>query len=332
MNIDNPAGTDADSPLSLSEAAAAYANLSAVEEPEAGQSEAEQDEQGLGAETASEADEETGQTEEEGQAEDEIETAETPQFVADDAKVKLADGSEVTIAELKNGTLRLQDYRRKTEELAVERKAIAERSSQFQQLDQQMAGDREFMAQLLQSIMPQKPDPAMFTTDPYVYGEQKAYYDARKEQFDYLVGQIQQANARKQTDETERLNTLRKSEWEATLEKMPELKDEKRLGTFVSDVRQHGAHYGYTPQELAEIAYDHRHALVLRDAIELRKIKASRKAVAATVEAKPPVQRGSVRPTPAMQAARDARAAMDRLSRTGSVKDGVAALIALEKG
>lgn len=331
--IDNPSGTDDTSPLTLSEAAAAYADLSKVEEPaDSGHAEAEQDEQGLEADDTSELDDETGETDDEGQAEDEPELPESPQYVADDAKVKLADGTEITVAELKNGTLRLQDYRRKTEELATERKAFAEKSQSFQQLEQQMTGDREFMVALLQSIMPQKPDPSMFAVDPLGYGEQKAYYDARKEQFDYLISQTQQADARKQADETERLNTLRSAEWEATLEKMPELKDGTRLNSFVREIQQHGAAYEFTPQEIAQVGLDHRQVLVLRDAIAWRKLQASKSKAAAKVEGRPPVQRGGTRPTPQMQAARDSRAAMDRLRQTGSIKDGVAALLALEKG
>lgn len=333
MDIDNPSGTDDASPLTLSEAAAAYANLGKVEEPaESGHAEAEQEEQGFEAEDTSETEEETGETDDEGQAEDEPEVPEAPQYVADDAKVKLADGTEITVAELKNGTLRLQDYRRKTEELATERKAFADKSQSFQQLEQQMAGDRDFMVQLLQSIMPQKPDPSMFSVDPMGYGEQKAYYDARKEQFDYLIGTMQQADARKQSDETERLNSLRKTEWEATLEKMPELKDGTRLNSFVREISHHGAEYGYTPQEIQQVGLDHRQVLVLRDAIAWRKLQASKSKAAAKAEGRPPVQRGGTRPTPQMQVARDSRAAMDRLTKTGSIKDGVAALLASEKG
>lgn len=330
MPNDTPEGIDG--PLTLSEAAAAYANLGAVEESDEGHAEPEQDEQGLEAENTLEEGEELGEPEDEGQAEEEPELPTAPAFTALDAKVKLDDGTEMTVSDLIKGNLRERDYRQKTAEIAEQRRSYETRNTQIQQLEQQMAGDREFMVALLQSIMPQKPDPSMFSIDPMGYGEQKAYYDARKEQFDYLISQTQQADARKQTEETERLKTLRNSEWEATLDKMPELKDATRLNSFVREISHHGAEYGYTPQELSQVGLDHRQVLVLRDAIAWRKLQASKSKAVAKAEGRPPVQRGGTRPTPAMQTARDTRAAMDRLTKTGSIKDGVAALLALEKG
>lgn len=335
MPIDNPSGTD-DTPLSLSEAAAAYADLSNVEEPaDSGQSEAEQDEQGYDADDTSELDEDVGETDDEGQAE-EADEPEAPLYAADDAKVKLDDGREFTIsglkAELKDGTLRLQDYRQKTAETAEEKRSNAAKASQLHEREQQMAGDRDFMVQLLQSIMPQKPDPSMFSMDPMGYGEQKAYYDARKEQLDYLLGQQREAHARQQSEDTEQLTARRNAEWQETLRKLPELKDSKRLQSFVAEIQQHGAAYEFTPQEIATVADDHRQVMVLRDAIAWRKLQASKSKVAAKVEGRPPVQRGGTRQSPDMQKARDVKASMDRLKQTGSLRDGVAALLASEKG
>lgn len=326
MPNDNPEGIGGS--LSLEEAAAAYAKTPDDNEAEDGQIESESE--ATGHEAASNDDD--GLSENEGQAEAEIETPEAPLYVADDAKVKLADGTEVTIAELKNGNLRDKDYRQKTMAAAERERVFSAREQQFQQLEQQMAGDREFMVHLIQSIMPQKPDPSMFSMDPMGYGEQKAFYDARKEQLDYLLGQMQVANQRQQAAAQENYAKTRSREWEATLEKMPELRDSQRLQSFVAEVQRFGGEYGYTPQELAMIGDDHRHAVVLRDAIAFRKLQANKSKVNAKVEGRPPVQRSGIRPTPDMQKARDVKASMDRLNKSGSLRDGVAALLALEKG
>lgn len=329
MPIDNPTGTDDSAPLSLDDAAKAYANLPEDEEPGNGQSEPESD-----AEEDAELTEQDGETDDEGQAEEEQQEPEpeVPAYVAHEAKVKLPDGTESTVSDLINGTLRLQDYRQKTEAVATERKAIQAKSSEVQQLEKSLAEDRDWTIQLVQSLMPQKPDYSLASVDPVGYAEQKAFYDARKEQLDYLVYQSQQAKERaaKETQETEKETLAR--EWQATLEVMPELKDGKRLQSFVSDIQGELTKAGYSPAEISKVGLDHRQLPIIRDAIAYRKLQANKSKVAAKVEGRPPVQRGGTRPTPGQQQNRDARTAMDRLSKSGSIKDGVAALLALEKG
>lgn len=330
MTIDNPEGIGADEPLSLMEAASAYANLGNDEEADSGQSDSEQDAEDDAAELS--LDEDGSEPDEEGQAEDDENEPAAPAYASDDAKVKLADGTEITIAELKQGSLRDRDYRQKTMELAEQKRSYDSKAEQIQQFEQQLAGDRDFMVQLLQSIMPQKPDPSMYSVDPLGYGEQKAIYDARKEQLDYLIQQNQQLAQRRQAEEQESFQHTREREWLKTLEKMPELGDSKRLQSFVSEVQRHASEYGYSPQEISQVGLDHRQVLVLRDAIAWRKLQASKSKVAAKVEGRPPVQRGGTRPTAEGARARDARVAMDRLKSSGSLRDGVAALLALEKG
>src|SRR6266702_6966598 len=101
MNIDNPSGTDDTGPLSLSDAANAYANLPDDEEPGNGQSEPESDAEDDAALATDEVGQD-GETEEDGQAEeDPEETAPAaPAYVAPEAKVKLPDGTESTVADL----------------------------------------------------------------------------------------------------------------------------------------------------------------------------------------------------------------------------------------
>lgn len=332
MTIDNPTGTDDTGPLSLSDAANAYANLPKDEEPGNGQSEPEsvaEDEAEPTAEAAQD-----GETEEDGQAEvDPEETApEAPAYVPPEAKVKLPDGTESTVADLINGTLRLQDYRQKTEAVANERKAIQAKSSEIQQFEQQLAADRDFLIQLTQSLMPQKPDYSMVSVDPIGYAEQKAQYEARKEHLDYLVATQQQLSQRKQHEQAETVKEIRAREWQATLDHLPELKDATRLNSFVGEIQKVAGEYGYSPQEIQNVGLDHRQVRVLADAIKWRNLQASKTKVAAKVEGRPPVQRGGTRLTPEVSRAKETRAAMDRLKSSGTLRDGVAALLALEKG
>lgn len=328
MPNDNPEGTGGS--LTLAEATAAYATP--VEEKEApeGQSESEQPAE----DDANPEQSEEGTDETEGQAEEETEepTPEAPAYVPPEAKVKLPDGEEMTVADLIKGNLRDRDYRQKTMATAELERSYKAKSSEVQQFEQQLAADREFMIQLTQSLMPQKPDYSMVSVDPIGYAEQKAHYEARKEHLDYLIGTQQQLSQRKQQEQAETVKEIRAREWQATLEHMPELKDSTRLNSFVGEIQKVASEYGYSPQEIQNVGLDHRQVRVLADAIKWRNLQASKSKVPAKVEGRPPVQRGGTRQSPDMQKARDVKVAMDRLKSSGSIRDGVAALLAREKG
>lgn len=325
--------------LSLLEAAAAYANPVEAEEPEQGQPEVEEEavaEHQAGDETEPD-------TEDEGQAEPEEPEHEEPEATpskpkepayADKlAKVKLADGSELTVDELIRGNLRDRDYRQKTMALAEQERSFKTKSEQITQAEQQANQDREFMIQLLQSVMPARPDPSMYMHDPIGFGQQDLQYRTRKEQLDYLVAQQQQFAQKRQADEGTRFQQVRDREWQATLEAMPELRDPNKLNSFAGEISKHGAEYGFTPQEIqTQLGLDHRQIMVLRDAIKWRNLQAQKAKVPAKVEGRPPVMKSGTRPTADTQKAKEAKTAMDRLKSTGSVKDGIAALLALEQG
>ena len=144
-----PEGSD-DAPLSLSEAANAYAATDAAEEPK-GQPEADYDpdvddeateDADALPEEDSEDDTEEGETDdEEGQAdEDSDDEPESDQgrYVAKNGKVKLEDGSTVTVDELIKDNLRDRDYRQKTMEAAEIRKSFEAKSSAVKQQEQEL--------------------------------------------------------------------------------------------------------------------------------------------------------------------------------------------------
>ena len=120
------------------------------------------------------------------------------------------------------------------------------------------------------------------------------------------------------------------SEWNAALQKLPELADPQRLEAFGKDTLRYGAAYGYTPDEMARIHHDHRQLLVFKDAIAWRKLRDGHRAGGPTSKGneRPPVLKGGNRLNPKAAKARQANAAMERLNQTGSLKDGVQALIA----
>lgn len=337
--IDTQEGGDA---LSVEQAAAAYAKT-ASEAVETDQADIEDNDEGdttddeLQASGEDEGEEADGETGDEDQAEDDDTESDTEsdqgRFVSDNAKVRLPDGTVTTIADLKQGSLRNADYTRKTQEVAEQRRALETQSHAIQASQQQIEQQRQYMASLLQSIVPPPPDPTMLNTDPMGYMTQKAQHEQWVAHLSYLQQEEQRTEQERQAQASESERETANREWQALLDKAPELKDEKRVNRFVSEVREHGTSYGFTPEELRTVALDHRQALVLKDAIAWRKLQASKGTIAKKVEGRPPVTKGGKRLSSGAQKARHVTDAITRLKQTGSVEDATAAYLAsLNKG
>lgn len=328
--------------LTLDEAASRYVQATTSKEVETDQTEdMELDEADTTDDELQATDEEAGEEGEgepgdEDQAEDgdeEDPESEQGRFVADNAKVRLDDGTVISVSELKKGSLLNADYTRKTQEVAEARRSLETQSESVKQAETQNEQQRQYMAALLQSITPKAPDPSLVRTDPVAYMEQKAQFEQFTQHLEYIGQQSQQTQQQRQqeaqTKRTEKANT----EWAALLEKAPDLKDRTKFTEFESKLVKFAPDFGFSPQELMEaVPYDHRMALVLKDAIAMRELRASKPQVAKKIEGRPPIHKGGKRLAPQAQRARQADAAISRLKSSGSVEDAARAYLASVKG
>lgn len=269
--------------------------------------------------------------EEEQAEDDEEEEPETSKgrFAADNAKVRLEDGTIASIADLKKGTLLHADYTRKTQEVAEQRKAVETQSAEILASKQQLEQMREYNISLIRSIVPQAPpDPAMLETDPMGYMTQKAQFEQWAQHLQYLEAEQQRTHAERQAQAAETERQTADREWNTLLNVNPSLKDPKRADAFVSDLRKAGEALGFKPDEMKAIALDHRMALALDKAAKWDKLQANKARIPAKVEGRPPVKTSGKRMTPDAMRTRDTSAAMDRLKSTGSMNDAVQALLA----
>lgn len=330
-----------DGPLTLSEAVKAYSAPEPTEEIQEDQTEVEDgqdseiaeeelpsDEEG---EDEGEPDDEEGQPDEDGEEDEDDPDSDQGRFVSDNAKVKLPDGSVISVAELKSGNLRDRDYRQKTMAHAEDVKAFKSQSEAVTQKEQQVSEQATYVADLLRTIVPAAPDPALLQTDPMAYIAQEASHKQWVAHLTYLDQQKQQATEASQAEAAKAEQDKASTEWEALVEKVPELKDPKRNDRFVADIISTGKDYGFTPQELRAVALDHRYALVFKDAIGMRKLQAAKaKNTTETPPSRPPVQKGSKRHSAEGSRHRAANSALERLNKSGSLKDGVAAYLATQ--
>ena len=327
--------------LSIDEAAAAFAKLT-TEEADAGQSDVDEPDEGettddeLQASDEDASEDADGETDDEGQAEesgeDEEPESDQGRFVASNGKVRLPDGTVSTVSELIQGNLRDRDYRQKTMELAEQRRAAEAQSSAFEASEKQLAEQREYVTQLLQSIVPQAPDPSLLQSDPMGYMTQNANHEQWMAHLNHLQQEQQRTEQERQAKSQQEERETANREWAALLGKVPELADKKRSESFVAEAVEHGASYGFTRKEIGQIGLDHRQALVLRDAIAWRKLQASKASLPKKVEGRPPVTKGGKRLNPSEQRSRRASDAITRLKKSGSVEDAAAAYLASQKG
>lgn len=267
---------------------------------------------------------ETEEGDDEGEPDDEL---------ADDVQVKLDDGSVVTLAELKKGHLRQADYTKKTQALASERRTVEKTAAVTRERGNQVDQHAEYLSGVLLSLLPPPPDRAL--GDPRSPRYDPAKYqalEAQRRQWSSHMNQIAQQRQRsveqRQAETAAERGKRLEGEMGRLTEKLPHLKDEKRLRAFVEDTQKYGAQYGFSPEEIAGAGIDHRQLVVLEKAIRWDRLEAQKAKVATRIEGRPPVKTSGKRLSSEARRAREASGAMERLKSTGRLDDAVRALIA----
>lgn len=252
-------------------------------------------------------------------------------FAADSAKVTLKDGTVISVQDLKRGFLSQQAFTRGTTELAQERKQLAEHKAQLAQIAKSLAQQRDFVLQTAQQFMPKAPDRALMDSDPIGYMQAKAEYDDRMQVVSRLMHQRQAETGRMTQEQTEARKAQLAEEARKLVEVIPEFRDQKVYGQFWNDATSvMSEHYGYTPEELSQLATDHRLYIAMRDLVRYRKALKKAPAVKQEVQAKPKMLTTSRRMDPKAKTSRSMQARSEELRKTGSFEAGVAALMDLD--
>jgi hypothetical protein len=250
-------------------------------------------------------------------------------FASDDAKVKLEDGTTISVAELKRNNLFQKDYSQKTEALSRDRKAIEEKDHQVSELSNALAKQRQVMDALISRHVPKPPNPDLLNTDPMAYMQAQAEFQQRATEHNQWYQSIQQQDQILQQKEAAEAQRRADEGVQQFLDAVPALKAPGKMEAWAKEAAKvsHEA-YGIESQVLAQVT-DPRFLLVLNDAIRYRKAIAKREQAKA-----PPAQQQQQRPRiPPQQrmsqtaTQRDSTNAFERLRKSGSARDGEAALM-----
>jgi len=243
-------------------------------------------------------------------------------FAADDAMVRLEDGSVTTVADLRRSNLRQADYTKKATQLADYRRALEAETERMQSLDAEQQQQRQMLAYFAKAMLPTPPDQSLIETNPAAYRQQLDGYNWQVDMLGRLGGDIQAFGERQQAEEQRAFGASRADELRRLTERAPEFAREDYYQRFFDEAIRAGEFYGYTPEEFEQIN-DHRHYLVLRDALAYRTIKARNARSRTKTDGWPPVITGGRRRTSEEGRRQNREAAWARFNRKRSIRNAI---------
>lgn len=235
-------------------------------------------------------------------------------------KVKI-DGEEVevTLDELQSGYSRQQDYTRKTQELAQQRKIIEQQQQELAQRDAIYAQLLPKLEAQLSADLANEPDwNRLYEDDPVGYVREKQLWDERKEKLKATQAENQRLQQEALVKQQQQLAQFVQYGQQKLLEIVPEWKNPEIAQQEKLAIRDYGINtLGYTAQEMDTI-YDYRALLGLRNAwlndktVQATKKKPTEKAPARVARPGAVTKVKSVAP---------AKRAKQRLAKTGKTSD-----------
>ena len=231
------------------------------------------------------------------------------------------DGEEIEVTqdELINGYSRQQDYTRKTQELANQRKTIEQQAQELAQRDAIYAQLLPKLEAQLQGELVNEPDwDSLYNDDPIAFVREKQLWDEKKEKLKAAQAEQQRLQQESYAQQQQLIAQQVQEGQQRILEIIPEWKNAEVAQKEKLEIRDYGINVlGYTPQEMDAI-YDYRALLGLRNAwlnsktVEATKKKPTQKAPARVARPGTTTRKKSVAP---------AKRAKQVLAKTGKVQD-----------
>ena len=231
------------------------------------------------------------------------------------------DGSEIEVTqdELINGYSRQQDYTRKTQELANQRKTIEQQAQELQQRDAIYAQLLPKMEAQLKGELVNEPDwDSLYNDDPIAYVREKQVWDEKKEKLTAVSAEQQRLQQEAYAQQQQQIAQQVQEGQQKILEIIPEWKNAEIASKEKSAIRDYGINVlGYSAQEMDAI-YDYRALLGLRNAwlnsktVEATKKRPTQKAPARVARPGSTSRKKSIAP---------AKRAKQVLAKTGKVQD-----------
>lgn len=256
----------------------------------------------------------------EGEEADEGEEPEPPVYT-----IKInGEEVQVTLDELQKGYSRTQDYTRKTQALAEQRKQAEAETEAVRAERQQYSQLLDAMRQQVEAGAQQQPDwDSLRKTDPIEFAAQWAEHQRRQSQLQAIQAEQARMVEIQQHERAQQMASIVAQERQILEEVIPEWKDQETAKREKAELVEFGKRIGFKPEELANVT-DHRAVVALRKAYLYDKLMAKKVTVKPVQKAAAPTLKpGTSSAAPKKNS--DLVKAKQRLAKTGQVQDAAAA-------
>ena len=231
------------------------------------------------------------------------------------------DGQEVEVTqeELINGYSRQQDYTRKTQELAQQRKTIEQQQAELAQRDAIYSQLLPKMEAQLKGELANEPDwNALYEDDPVGYVREKQLWDEKKEKLNAVNAEQQRLQQEALVKQQQQIAQYVEYGNQKLLEIIPEWQNPEVATKEKLAISEYAVNtLGYTPEEIQQV-YDYRALLGLRNAwLNSKTVEATKKKP--TQKAPARVARPGTTNRP--KTAAPVKKAKQRLAKTGKIQD-----------
>jgi len=324
--IDNPNGESKPIYNTVDQAQSAFANLlNATDESQEQTTESVEATQDEPYE-ANESEVETGEVEEQSQSEDLTEDY-SEEAQEEEAKYEIkVNGKpvEVTLDELMSGYQRDSDYRRKTMEIADERRLLEEEVNRAKSESDAVAKLRQDYATRLSEIEnSMKPDAnidwaKLYETDPDEYHRKKIEVENKSKALETIKAERQRAIQEQQQEQTKVFNQYLEQQKKLLANKEPEYVDPVKGEGLRKDMTSYLKKEGYSDQEL-NMMVDHRSFVIAKKAMLYDKMMNSKISAKQSKTVPKMVRSGTTKTI--NKDSQQAKSLKSRLKQTGSMRD-----------
>lgn len=242
-------------------------------------------------------------------------------------KVKV-DGREIEVTEdeVLKGYSRTEDYTRKTQQLAEQRRQFEQNElaavrAERQQYEKYL-GDFETA---IKAVHPAEPDWDRLrqSVSPEVFTAEWVQWQQTQKKLDGIAAEQKRLKDVQEADAEEGFKKHVSDERAKLEDKLPDMKDPEKAKPLLTALTKHAETYGFTGEDLGRVS-DHRLLLMLNDAMQYHAAKAKapkiENKIAAVLETTAPGSRGPAQRPNALKEAKE------RARKSGSVDDGALAI------
>ena len=233
-------------------------------------------------------------------------------------KVKVAGQEfDVTLDELRAGYSRDADYRRKTEELASDRKSLqSESEKQRQDYSQRLSELNQLVSLTQQQLNSEFKDldlERLYDEDPTEAARLEHKMKMKQEK---LATSVQKVKAEQQRQ----IQQVVFDQQRILANKLPEFADREKSKELKKNMQSYLQSYGFKDQEIGQI-YDHRIVMLVNDAMKYRSMQKLKPNLASKMAKPGKVLSSGVKKTKADANFAQKREKLGRLKKSGSIKD-----------